>query len=176
MKVFLSVIAFISFLYLAFIHIAIKHSTMRSAIVVLTLLASAFAAPTGDSTHSSDKLVSAPLEARAYSCNPLRSDPCPGLCAAGSIFINCGASYVCFNYVLPGQFEKKFADTFFSVRRSAPRTGEDVFAAVTTSVNRLSHIHDRQYYAYLPTYMYLGSSLTRNVDEIQESSRSLTCA
>ncbi|KAK0738826.1 hypothetical protein B0T18DRAFT_422907 [Schizothecium vesticola] len=66
---------------------------MRSAIVALTLLASAFAAPTADSTHSSEKSVTAPLEARAYSCNPLKADPCPRLCANGSGSINCSDSY-----------------------------------------------------------------------------------
>ncbi|KAK3386154.1 hypothetical protein B0H63DRAFT_474271 [Podospora didyma] len=63
---------------------------MRSSFVFFTLLATAIAAP---AANSGEQVEAPHLEARAYSCNPLRTNPCPSLCAAGSSSINCSASY-----------------------------------------------------------------------------------
>ncbi|KAL2017766.1 hypothetical protein VTK56DRAFT_1684 [Thermocarpiscus australiensis] len=52
---------------------------MHLSVVVLSLLATAFAAPT-------DK-----VEARQFQCD--YSDECYAPCAAGSIYIDCGASW-----------------------------------------------------------------------------------
>lgn len=46
-----------------------------------------------------------PLEARTtYSCNPLHTNPCPGVCAAGSVYIDCSASYVGDQQNFPREF------------------------------------------------------------------------